>query len=161
MPFFLGLGSLLFLFVLNIFAVIIQNYIFCHDKHFTTWNKGPNRVSTVISNIISTVITHKFRNILFCKLFTFSIFMAQLEDTSKFRVINVFSFLSLLHSGAAIAAAIFPLSALDSSTQLFYEALDVIIVTGINIPLAFFNIMKGKTFFYERTIDGYDLKKKN
>lgn len=39
-------------------------------------------------------------------MFTLDIFTAHLESNKKFKVINVFSFLSLLHSGAAIFAAV-------------------------------------------------------
>ena len=34
------------------------------------------------------------------------------------------------------------------------------VVTGINVFLAFFNVMKSSDFFYERTTDGFELKKK-
>lgn len=113
LPFYLGVGALGYLYLLNFLSTIIQNFIFCKDKHYNGWNKGPNFVCSIITNITATIISHKFRNILFSKLFTFSVFTAQLEDISKFKAINVFSFLSLLHSGASIAAAGFSLVALE------------------------------------------------
>jgi hypothetical protein len=54
----------------------------------------------------------------------------------------------LLHSGAAIFAASVAISSATSLSQLFYACIDVIVATGINSVLAFFNIMKPKDFFY-------------
>ena len=74
---------------------------------------------------------------------------------------NVFSFLSLLHSGAAIFSAATAIgNVTETTSQLYYECIDVMVVTGINVFLAFFNVMKTSDFFYERTHDGFELKKK-
>lgn len=111
-------------------------------------------------NVFATAINHKFRNILFCKLFSLGIFSAKLLSLNKFKVINVFSFLSLLHSGAAIFAAAVAVRSATASTQPFYACIDVIIATGINTILAFFNILKPKDYFYEKTPEGIELKKR-
>ena len=47
-------------------------------------------------------------------------FSAYLENTSKFRIFNIMSFLSLIHSGAAIFAASVALTYAVASTQLYY-----------------------------------------
>ena len=47
-------------------------------------------------------------------------FSAYLENISKFRVFNILSFLSLVHSGAAIFAASIALTYVEASTQLYY-----------------------------------------
>lgn len=73
---------------------------------------------------------------------------------------NVFSFLSLLHSGAAIFAAAVAVTSAEAFSQLFYACIDVIVATGINCIVAFFTIMKPQDFFYERTADGFELKKR-
>lgn len=106
------------------------------------------------------MICHKFRNILFCKLFTFAVFSAQLESVSKFKVLNVFSFLSLLHSGGAIFAVSVAVGTATKQSQLFYECIDVIVLTSLNVIFAFFNVVKSKDFFYELTPEGFELKRK-
>ena len=55
--------------------------------------------------VISLLISHKFRNILFCKLFTFKIVSAKLDQVDHFRIFNIFSLISLVGSGTAIFAA--------------------------------------------------------
>lgn len=92
---------------------------------------------------------------MFSKLFTFAIFSAQLESINKFKVINVFSFLSLLHSGAAIFAVGIAIGTVTKQSQLYYECIDVIVVTAMNALLAFFNVMKSNDFFYEMTPEGF------
>lgn len=105
MPLFVGLGALGYLYIMNIIAFIAQNVVTCRDKLFYAWNEGANKCSVIVSNVVALCINHKFRNILFCKLFTFSMFSAYLENVSKFRIFNIMSFLSLVHSGGAIFAA--------------------------------------------------------
>jgi hypothetical protein len=81
---------------------------------------------------------------MFSRLFSFHVFSASLDDVKKFKIFNIFSFICLVHSGAAIFGASVALSKVDSSTQLHYACLDVIIVTSINVVMAFFNAMKPK-----------------
>ena len=123
--------------------------MFCYDKPFRQWySYGPNKCCTFFTNIVATLTCHKFRNIIFCKLFTFTVFTAQLDSVSKFKILNIFSFLSLLHSGGAIFAAAVALPNVTQSTQLYYECIDVIVVTALNAILGFFTVMKAKDFFY-------------
>lgn len=72
----------------------------------------------------------------------------------------MFSFLSLLHSGAAIFASSVAIQSVSAYSQIFYACIDIFVTTGINCILAFFNVMKPTDFFYERTQDGFELKKK-
>lgn len=149
LPFFVGGAALAYLILLNVLGVIIQNCSLCYDKDFKMWYaEGSHKLATIIVNILSTLINHKFRNILFCKLFSLGIFSAKLLSLNQFKVINVFSFLSLLHSGAAIFAASVAITSATPSTQPFYACIDVIVATGINTILAFFNILKPKDYFY-------------
>lgn len=79
LPFFVAAAALAYLYLLNLLALIVQNIALCYDKHYSTWYKSkPHKISSIIINILSTLISHKFRNILFSKLFTFDIFTAQL-----------------------------------------------------------------------------------
>lgn len=161
LPLFVGIAALLYLYILNILALVAQNIVFCADKHFSQWySVGTNKGCTIFTNVVSTLCCHKFRNVLFCKLFTFGIFTAQLDSVSKFKILNIFAFLSLLHSAAAVFAAAAAIPYTTSFTQPYYACVDVIVVTSINAILAFFNVMKPRDFFYERTPDGFDLKKK-
>lgn len=120
MPLYVGLGALGYLYLLNFVALIGQNVVLCTDKLFRGWNEGCNKCSVAVTNIIAILINHKFRNILFCKLFTFSIFSGYLESISKFRIFNILSFMSLIHSGGAIFAASIALAYVETSTQLYY-----------------------------------------
>ena len=113
------------------------------------------------TSFISVLVNHKFKNILFCKLFTFKVFAARLDRVEHFRIFNIFSLLSLVHSGGAIFAAGIALTKTNMKEQLFHECVDVIVLTGLNVVLAFFNTHKDKDFFEETTIEGYALHKKN
>jgi hypothetical protein len=156
LPFIVGVAAIGYLYLLNILAIFIQNCTICYDRDFKIWmTTRSHKLSSVLVNVFALILCHKFRNILFCKLFKLDIFTARLENVSGFKVINVFSFLSLLHSGAAIFAASVAISSSTIFTQFFYSCIDVIAVTGANILLAFFNIMKPDDFFYEKTADGF------
>ena len=52
-----------------------------------------------------------------------------------------------MHSGAAIFAAAVAFKYIDSTQQIFYESIDVIVLTSLNAVLAFFNAHKDKDFF--------------
>jgi len=112
-------------------------------------------------NICSTLFSHKIRNILFCKLFTFKIFSAKLDNVNHFRIFNIFSLLSLGHSAAAIFAAAIATTYVTKTYQLYYECIDVIILHSLNVLMAFFNTSKEPTFFQELTPEGLSLHKKN
>ena len=78
LPFFIGLAALGYLYLLNIFALCFQNAVICTDKQFKGWNYGCNSCFCIFSNFIAFLMNHKFRNIIFCKLFAFPVFSAQL-----------------------------------------------------------------------------------
>lgn len=161
LPFIVGLAAIGYMYLLNLLALIIQNCSLCYDRDFANWlSARSHKLVVVFVNIIGFLICHKFRNILFSKLFNLDIFTAKLDSTSKFKVMNVFSFLSLLHSGAAIFAAVVAVISAEHSTQLFYACIDVIVVTSVNVIFAFFNVLKPKDYFYEKTTDGFELKKR-
>jgi len=72
------------------------------------------------------------------------VFSALLDDLKKFKVFNIFSFISLAHSGAAIFGVCVAISSVETSSQLYHASIDVIVVTGINVFMAFFNTLKPK-----------------
>lgn len=94
--------------------------------------------------MVALLVSHKWRNILFCKLFTFRIFSARLDRLEHFRIFNVFSLVSLVHSGAAIFAAAVAIGKTDSTQQLYYGCIDVIVLHSLNAAMAFFNTHKTK-----------------
>lgn len=149
-PLLIGLSALAFLYLLNIIAAFVQSAFLCYDKPFTTWkeNFALNRFFYYLTSIVSLCTSHKFRNILFCKLFTFGIFSAQLEDVSMFRIFNIFSLLSLVQNAGAIFAAATAISYVKVSGQTYYACIDIIVVSSLNAVMAFFNASKPKDFFH-------------
>ena len=69
------------------------------------------------------------------------------DDIKRFKIFNIFSFVSLIHSGSAIFSVISIIKVADNKTQFFHACIDLLIVTSLNIIFAFFNAMKGKDFF--------------
>lgn len=65
----------------------------------------------------------------------------------NFRIFNIFSLVSLLHSGGALFAAGIALSKVDSKEQIYQQCIDVLVLTSFNIIMAFFNTHKDKDFF--------------
>jgi hypothetical protein len=86
---------------------------------------------------------------------------AKLDKVEHFRIFNIFSLISLISSGGAIFAAAISLSKTDPTEQLYFECVDVIVLTSINALMAFFNTHKDKDFFMEYTPEGFTLHKKN
>lgn len=119
---YIGLGALAFLYLMNIIATIAHSVFLCHEKEFVTWTNVSkfNKCFYWFSNIIGLVINHKFKNILFCKLFTFKIFCAKLDNVQHFRIFNIFSLISLIHSGGAIFAAGIAITKTNTKQQLFH-----------------------------------------
>ena len=162
-PFFIGIAALAYLYTLNIVAAFAQGIFLCYEREFAEWKQQSrfHKCFYVLVSILSITFTHKLRNILFCKLFTFRIFSAKLERVDHFRIFNVFSLLSLGHSGAAIFSAAVALKYINGQEQVFYESVDVIVLTAVNVLMAFFNTHKDKDFFQEMTNEGFSLHKKN
>lgn len=148
-PLWIGLGSLVYLYLLNAIGSIAQCAFLCYEREFTAWKDASrfHKCFYAFVNVCSLCFSHKFRNILFCKLFTFRIFSAKLDKVEHFRIFNIFSLLSLAHSGGAIFSAAVGLKYIPSQEQVHYEALDVIVLSSVNALLAFFNTHKDKDFF--------------
>jgi hypothetical protein len=160
---YIGLGAMGFLYIMNFVATVTHSIFLCYEKDFIMWTSQSkfNKCFYWFSNILGFLVNHKFKNILFCKMFTFKIFCAKLDKVEHFRIFNIFSLISLIHSGAAIFAAGIALTYTNSKEQLFHECIDVIVLTGLNAIMAFFNTHKDKAFFEETTPEGYSLHKKN
>ena len=81
---------------------------------------------------------------MFCKLFNFAIFKAQLDDVQGFKVFNVFSVLGFLPSaGVLTATVLFIIKDPNTYDQTFMAYIDVLILVTISIILAILDTCKG------------------
>lgn len=145
---YLALASLGVMYILN-FLSIIQSIVLCYDKRFCSWRDGSilNKLYNMFSTFISLTLCHKFKNLMFSRLFAFVIFSAQLDDVKKFKIFNIFSFISLIHSGGCIFSVITIIKLVDTKTQFYHACLDLLIVVGINVLASFFNAFKLGDYF--------------
>jgi hypothetical protein len=99
-------AAVLYFYLLNVLGLLIQNCSLRNEIAFQKWKEkqGSNSCFYVFSSFVGLFITHKFKNILFCKLFGFDIFKAKLDSIQSFRIFNAISFLSFLSSGAILFA---------------------------------------------------------
>ena len=146
---FIFAGSIAFLYLLNIIAIFVQNCFLRGDDMFKRWTakQAPNKCTYYFSSIVGLLITHKFKNIMFCKLFGFDTFKAKLDDVQNFKIFNIFSFLSFLSSGGillGIGIIVYKHRQIDQALMLY---IDVIILTIACIILAILTSRKGTDFF--------------
>lgn len=144
----MAVGALGVLYLLNLLS-IVQSIVLCYDRKHSQWKSGSlmNRGYNAFSTLVGLVVSHKFKNLMFSRLFAFVVFSAPLDDVRKFKIFNIFSFISLIHSGGAIFSVITIIKLADPKSQFFHACLDVLIVTGINVVVGFFNAMKDEDFF--------------
>jgi hypothetical protein len=59
--------------VLNILSVVLQNGYLTDDLEFVKWvdNGNANRVCYYVCSVIGGVVSHKFKNVMFCKFCNF------------------------------------------------------------------------------------------
>ena len=94
------------MYFLNILALLTQNCYLRGDGAFKRWleKEGSNSCFYTVSSLVGLFVTHKFKNIIFCKLFGFDIFKAKLDNIQTFKIFNILSFLSFIPSGAILFA---------------------------------------------------------
>ena len=116
---------------------------------FQRWKdkQAPNNCIYIFSSIVGCVCTHKFKNILFCKLFGFDIFKAKLEDTQNFKIFNIFSFLSFLSSAGILLETSLILYENKKIDQALMAYIDVVVLTVVCIILAILTSRKDSSFF--------------
>ena len=75
------LGAMGFLYIMNITACLAQSIFLCYEKEFLTWARESkcHKCFYWVATLFSLIANHKFKNILFCKLFTFKFFSARLD----------------------------------------------------------------------------------
>jgi hypothetical protein len=142
---YVAMASMLGMSVLNVCCTVTMCVVMGRDKKFRTWFEGTgNKITYVMVSIFGLVVNLKMYNLVFSKLFNFSVFKAKLDHVSKFFCLHFFSFLSLLHSFSAIAASGYTLYTLSDSPrdQLYISCIDLIIVIIIQICLSVLNAHK-------------------
>lgn len=160
-------GAVMFMFLLNIIALFAQNCFLTTDIQFNKWlGATRNKTAYYTVSFFSFLMSHKFKNILFCKMFNFQVFKAQLDTPQNFRVFNIFTLFSFIPSVAILYAAIILLIQYVNSMetfvldQLIIAYIDVIVVMLAGLILGICNTCKGDRFFEEEDEDGIILNKR-
>ncbi len=127
----------------------MQNIYLMGDESFSKWkNLGSNKCFYYISSFIGLLATHKFKNFIYCKMFNFLFLKARLDSVQKFRIFNIFSFLSFFSSGGFLfALGLIYYSYTIALDQTLMAYLDATILTIVNIILAILNSRKNDDFF--------------
>ena len=68
--------------VLNMFGFLFHTAQLCNDKRFSSWIKSScsNSATFFFTTLFSLAINYKFKQIMFCKIFNFGIFKAELTS---------------------------------------------------------------------------------
>jgi hypothetical protein len=130
-------------------AFLIQNIYLMGDMTFKKWlDMGSHRCCYYFCSLVSFLTTHKFKNVLFCKMFNFNFLKGKLDSVQQFRVFNAFSFLSFLSSGGILfgMGMIFTTYSLSIDQKLM-AYIDATVMTAVNIILGIMNSRKDDDFF--------------
>lgn len=104
LSYYLVLGGLGGLYFFNFIFVFVQNISLRNDRRLVSWLTGTfNSCWYYSATVIGLFATNKFKNILFCKLFNFTVFSAKLENVHCLRSYNAFGFFAFFSSLAVIA----------------------------------------------------------
>lgn len=138
------------MYLLNFIALFAQNCYLRGDTLFNKWLRTKSNLCCYyVLSVLGVVFTHKIKNLMFSKLFNFSVFKAQLDSVQNFRIFHVFTFLSFLPSIAILYAVIKLLIDHKDTTgeailvdQLLMAYIDIIIVVLICMILGIFSVCK-------------------
>ena len=104
LSYWLVLGGLGILYFFNLIFLLVQNISLRNDRRLKSWLAGTfNSCWYWSASLIGLLATNKFKNILFCKLFNFTVFSARLENVHGLRSYNAFGFFAFISSLAVIA----------------------------------------------------------
>ena len=104
LSYLLILGGLAGVYLLNIIFFPIQTVSLRNDKRLAAWLSGTfNSCWYWSSTLIGVISTNKFKNIIFCKLFNFTVFSARLENIHCLRSFYAFGFFAFLPALAVLA----------------------------------------------------------
>jgi len=143
------LGGLGGLYVFNVIFFPIQHISVKDDKRLKSWLAGTfNNCWYWSSTLIGVLATNKFKNILFCKLFNFTVFSARLANTHVLRSFYAFGFFAFLPALAVLAGTGMLVSeTIVAYDQLFMAEVDVLILTTLVLILALCHTSKPEDYF--------------
>lgn len=144
------------LYIVNFISVIVYFCILSKDLQFDTWKskKCIHKNTAVFGYLFSAIFSFKFMNILFCKLYNFSIFKAKLDGISKFFGFNFLIFLSTPFSlGALCVAAYIAYINSNNIDQLYLQTIDLIIIVVFTFIFGIATSHKTEDFFEEKNGD--------
>ena len=154
------LSALGVIYLLNLLGLLVQTMLLLYDRRFQHWLHTPsNKCFYSFVVVFSAALNYKLKMIVFTRLFKFDSMSARLEDVSKFRMFNVYSFFGLVGEAAALFVCFNIIGEYRSFLPLFYPILDVIVVCIVNVLLAVLIAWKSQDFFHEQDGD-YTLHKK-
>lgn len=105
--FWIVVGAVLFLYILNILGFVMMLVVYKRDSQFGAWSRRTcsSKASFVVALCVGLSFSHKYYNVLFSRLFGFFAFKARLDSVSKFFWLHLLSLVSLVQSMMAIAVA--------------------------------------------------------
>jgi hypothetical protein len=92
--------------------------------------------------IVGAVVSHKFKNIIFSKLFSLEILKASLSSVQKFKIFNIFSFLSFIPSAGAILSTCMLINGQRKGDQAMMAYIDLLVLSVAGVILAILNTRK-------------------
>jgi len=138
----LVMGSLLWIYLMNIIFLIVQNYSLRTDKRLKLWlNASINDCWYTSISILGLFTINKFKQILFSKLFNFRVFSIKLDEVGKLRVFYIYTFVTIFSSLATIAGSIILL--IDSKlvvNQHLMSYIDLLVLSLLEMIVGFMNI---------------------
>lgn len=148
------LGAFGVLYIINFVCFGLMLSVYRKDEKFLAWSQKTcsSRTSYAVALIICFLVTHKYVHLLFSRLFNLFPFKAQLSTVRQFFYLHLMGLLSLISSCLAIGIASYIVywsstTSTGSISQLFLCALDVIIVSVLNIIFGGSNAHKNENFF--------------
>jgi len=109
-------------------------------------------------NILSFLTNFKLKMLIFSRLFDLDCCKCLLDNTNKFRVFNVLSFIGLLPEVIFLYCSFITMRSSDSNSTLSMVMLDASIVYILNIVLSMLSSSKDKDFFKDE-MDGLPINK--
>jgi hypothetical protein len=162
LSYWLLLGGMGALYLLNFIFLIVQNISLRNDKRLKSWLGGTfNTCWYYLLSLLGLFTTNKLKNLLFSKLFAFSVFSVRLESTHQLKSYNAFGFFAFVPALATIAGTgMLVYETTAAYDQLFMAEIDVLILSVLVLVLALCHIRKDEDFFEDTDEDGLHINKR-
>jgi hypothetical protein len=130
LSYLLLLGGMASIYIFNLIFLLVQNISHRNDRRLKSWLTGTfNCCWYYCLSLVGLLTSNKIRNVLFCKLFAFSVFSARLESVHELKAYHAFGFFTILSSLAIIAGTIMLVFETKIGyDQLFMAEVDVLIL---------------------------------